>query len=169
MYLCQKLLDQTIVGLTLVILNDNEEIFVLDDTMIFTLKDGQKFQLFLDVDNQIFLFELSEVPDTIHLPFLLESNEDIITKPLITRELNVTLPFTIASITEIYVSYDDDQKVLLAIVLWSSSYNTSLSICVETDEIELLTRDKLVERLIEISSLEVSLHYCWYDTYRYTG
>ncbi|BAY81541.1 hypothetical protein NIES267_10180 [Calothrix parasitica NIES-267] len=136
------LLGKTVVLVSRIAIEENEDCDVLTDTLVFTLADGSKFELLTQQAKTVFK-EISS-DNNLFVDFELEPNEILKTYPIEPETFN--LPFTVDSATDIWAS-EEDTKFLVAIILWDIDKRTVLPICTETDEIELMTIDKLRQRI----------------------
>ena len=136
-----KILGSTIVSLARVGLQEGGEDMPLMDTLLFTLADGRKFELLTDQAETCF----KEVSNMLFAGFELEPDE-VLVESSINEQINIDLPLSVTHIIEIWAN-DGADKFVVAIILRDATRKRSLSICTESDELELLTFDKLQHRI----------------------
>lgn len=145
--LLNKILGNTIVSLTRVGLQEDGVPTMLMDTLLFTLADGRKFELLTEQADTCFK-EVSTLKEHLGLfaSFELEPDEVLVEMCELNEETTIRLPITVKHISEIWANEGED-KFLVAIILSDPAGQPALSICTESDEIELLSFDALQHRI----------------------
>lgn len=140
--LLNKILGHTIVSLARVGLFDTGEHVPLMDTLLFTLADGRRFELLTEQTETLF----KEVSTMLFAGFELEPDE-ILVETCLNEEINIDLPLFVTHLTEIW-AHSGTEKFVVAIILRDATRQLSLSICTESDEIELLSIEELQHRVM---------------------
>jgi len=136
------LLGQTITSIDRVALAQDDKRSLLMDTLLFSLTDTRRFELLVQQDTV--RFEELPVTDGLFADFELESGEQLMVCP--TEELDVKLPQTVASLTEIWASNGEKSQFLVAISFWDRTRHHIISVCTEGDSAELMTQEELRQR-----------------------
>lgn len=150
-------INQTVTSVLRVAIEMDGSSEILVESLVLTLSDGREFEVLVD---QASVFVRQITPDEgLFASFELEEGESLRRTEL---DFQVDVPFTIASVTEIW-SGQEMSSFLTAIVLWDSNRNALLSLCTETDELEVLTIDELWLRINEMPFHYGSVLHLWYD------
>ncbi|MEH1854653.1 MAG: hypothetical protein V7L11_23950 [Nostoc sp.] len=155
----QALLGQTIASLGRVALVQDNEPSPLVDTLLFTLTDRRNFELLVEQDTVQFQ-ELSNI-NGLFASFELEPGEQLV---VYTLEEIVGIRQTVASLTEIWAG-EGETEFLVAVSFWDQDKHPIISVCTEGDEAELMSLEKLWQRVDDmIFSYGTLSHYLYTST-----
>jgi hypothetical protein len=141
----------------------SDEDSLLTETLLFRLENDTFIEILKinQSDLDIHLINTSERPI---LPSWIENEEedteDVSVKRIENKELNV--PFKVESVTEFWTGREGEE-FLVGATLHDQNKEVLLSLCTDTDEIEILTHSKLCSRVMDIPSSFGNVRTYWYD------
>jgi hypothetical protein len=138
----QQFLQKTVQDILNVELISSSYQTILTDTLVFALKDDQQLQI--TVKQGQTLFHILEKEENPIVDFPLDEGESTRTSKV--QNIQVKLPATIQSVTGVWAGKSSVQ-FLVGIILWTPEKQPFLCLCLETDEIEVLTHQELKDRI----------------------
>ena len=134
------LIGQTIVDLGRVHLVNHDSHQVCDETLIFSLSNGQLVEIMSEQDLVIFNEMASALDLVASGERSLEVSASLLVGPLADEdEISTQLPFTVGSVSEVWASLNGEEPFLMAMSFWDQKRNPRLSIYTAHDDIELLS------------------------------
>lgn len=137
---------------------EDNQFNILMDTLVFNLQDDKIIQ-FMKTQEELYIYNLSSKDKPV-IDFEVDS-EDIVIQEQTDLKLPNS-PFKIKSITEFWAGRDEN-NFLVGFILHGDAQISLLSICTETDEIELMDHDAFYERIRSLAFYYSTVITHWYD------
>jgi hypothetical protein len=135
----------------------------LTETLLFKLENDVFIEI-LKINQSDLDIHLINLGENLILPSWIEDEEedteDISVKKVENEEFNT--PFKVESITEFWAGREGEE-FLVGATLHDQSKEVLLSLCTDTDEIEILPYSKLHNRVMDIPSSLGNVRTHWYD------
>jgi hypothetical protein len=139
------LLGVKIIEMRRVFIENNYDCYPLMDTLVVKLQNDTVINLIKSNQNGLIIQPgSSKDQPLIDTEFEIDAEDKLLTKEVETEYLN--FPLEVESITEFWAG-SKGQEFLVGFVLQDSNQETLMSICTETDEIELMSNDAFRERI----------------------
>jgi hypothetical protein len=141
----------------------SDEDSFLTETLLFRLENDAFIEILKinQSDLDIHLINSGEKPI---LPSWIEDEEenaeDISVKKVESKELSI--PFKVESVTEFWAGREGEE-FLVGATLHNQNKEVLLSLCTDTDEIEVLSYSKLHSRMMDVPSSLGNVQTHWYD------
>ncbi len=156
-HLFKNLIGQTVTAVSRLALKSSTNTQTLMDTLVLTLSDGRYFEFIGGQAN----FRLAEILDESKFiaDFELEPGETLKLSHLKAKNLNKS--FVIAGVTEVWAG-EGETRFLVAVIFSDENRKPLLSICTETDELEIMSVKALRSRIEEMPFYYGSVQHLWY-------
>jgi hypothetical protein len=141
----------------------SDEDSFLTETLLFKLENDAFIEI-LKVNQSNLDIHLINSGENLILPSWIENEEedteDVSIKKIENKNLNT--PFKVESITEFWAGREDEE-FLVGATLHAQNKEVLLSLCTDTDEIEVLPYSKLHDHVTNVPSSLGNVRTHWYD------
>jgi hypothetical protein len=154
------LLGKSLFGLSRVALVRDDTSLELDHTLVFEVEQAARYGLYKKPDVLMSLHEVSALKH-LRAGFPLEANEKTSLTGVSFPSDMVRLPSVMDSVTEVWAR-EGKYRFLVGPTIWDEKRNPIVSVCTDTDEIEIVSFDQLKERLADMPFYLGVVEYRWY-------
>lgn len=143
-------------------LSFSDEDSFLTETLLFRLENNAFIEI-LKINQSDLDIHFVNSSEELILPSWIEEEEDtedISVKKIENKDLNT--PFKVESVTEFWAG-QEGEEFLVGAVFHNQNKEVILSLCTDTDEIEILPYSKLHNRVMEVPSSLGNVRTYWYD------